>query len=174
MNDSGLVLKIIKMNWEGITLSIRIEETKDSELLARLNHDVQELHTKIEPTIFKPYSKEGMTKFFEELLSDEMIQAYIAYWDDSPAGYILLSRRHYPETYFRHSYSAIYIEQICVERNFKGKKIGQKLIAVAKDYARQMDINRIELDYWSKNKNAGKFFASQGFEPFNSRMNIQI
>jgi len=155
-------------------LPIRIEESKNAELLARLNYDVQDLHRQIEPTIFKSHSNEDMSKLFTEALKDKNVQAYVCYFDEQPVGYVLLGKRNLPETHFRYGYSVIYIEQICVKRSFKGKGIGKALIDTAKEYANKKGISRIELDFWSKNKKAGEFFSSQGFKTFNERMYILL
>jgi len=151
-------------------MNIRIEKTIDSRLLAKLNHDVQELHNRIEPDIYKPHDEEGIKKFFDSFLTKDNVFAYIAYFGDIPAGYIVLIKRNYPEGPFTKTHSSIHIDQICVENKFKGKGIGKALIGFTTQFAKDNGINRIELDFWTKNKNAGEFFKSQGFETYNEKM----
>lgn len=155
-------------------MSIEIIKTEDTALLAKLNHDVQELHNHIEPEIFKPYSSESMKRLFDEILQDENASAYLAYYNDVVAGYILLTRKDHKENSFKESYSVVNIDQICVDGDFKGKGIGKELVDFAKDYARDLKISRIEMNYWTKNNNSGEFFRSQGFETYNERLAIKI
>ncbi len=155
-------------------MTIKIVETLDENLLARLNHDVQEIHNIIEPDLFKPFSAENMAMLFKALLGAEGISAYIAEVDSVPAGYMILSEKHNEENFFKQAYSVLHIDQICVEADFKGRGIGKALVDFAKSYARQHQIHRIEMNYWTKNKNSGEFFRSQGFENFNERLCIKI
>ncbi|HAQ61906.1 TPA: N-acetyltransferase [Candidatus Delongbacteria bacterium] len=151
-------------------MNIRIEKTIDSRLLAKLNHDVQELHSRIEPDIYKPHDEEEIKKFFDSFLIKDNVFAYIAYFEDTPAGYIVLIKRDYPEGPFTKRHLSIHIDQICVENKFKGKGIGKSLIGFTTQFAKDNGINRIELDFWTKNKNAGEFFKSQGFETYDEKM----
>lgn len=155
-------------------MSIKIVKTEDAILLAELNKDVQELHHEIEPEIFKPYSKENMEKLFDELLQDENVSAYLAYYNGDVAGYVLLTRKEQDENYFRKSYLVLNVDQICVDGEFKGKGIGKALVDFAKDYARKLKISRIEMNYWTRNNNSGEFFRSQGFENYNERLTFKI
>jgi len=155
-------------------MDIKILRTVDTDILAKLNHDVQEIHNNIEPELFKPYEEENMKQFYDELLKDESISAYIAYCDESVAGYMLISKKDYAENSIKNGYSVIHIEQICVEEKFKGKGIGKEFVDFAKEHAKKLDISRLEMNYWSKNKNSGEFFRSQGFETFNERLAIKI
>jgi diamine N-acetyltransferase len=155
-------------------MNIRICVTKDTRLLAKLNHDVQEIHNTIEPEIFKPYSEDNMKNLFDYLLKDENRSAFVAYDDDCAVGYILIAQRDYPENDFKKNYSVIYIDQICVESDYKGKGAGKALIDFAKKYATEKHVSRVELDYWNANKNAGEFIRSQGFSTYNERMFIKL
>jgi len=155
-------------------MTIKIIKTSDTELLATLNHDVQKIHHNIEPELFKPYSQENMKKLFDDALENEKASAYVAYFDDVVAGYMLLNIKYSEANYFKESYSALLIDQICVESNFKGKGIGKSLVDFAKTYAKELDISRIEMNYWTKNNNSGEFFRSQGFENYNERLVIKI
>ncbi|MBN2794290.1 MAG: GNAT family N-acetyltransferase [Clostridia bacterium] len=149
---------------------IKILRTMDAGLLGILNHDVQEIHHEIEPGIFKAHSKEAMDALFQEYLKDENMSAYIAYDDEMPVGYILLEIKHSKETFFKYSYKALVIDQICIEAAYKGKGFGKALVDLAKDIAREENIKRIEMNYWTENKASGEFFRSQGFENYNERL----
>lgn len=168
-------IKNISANIKEIKLmSIKIEETKDAELLSILNCDVQSIHNEIEPSIFKPYSKENMRNHFEEALKEENTYAFVAYYEDCPAGYILISKKDTSETHYYYNLSTVYIDQICVEKSFKGKGIGKALIDFIKNFASENKIKRIALDFWYKNDNAGNFFRSQGFVTYIEKMHIEI
>lgn len=155
-------------------MEIKIEKTMDSKLLTKLNRDVQDIHSIIEPELFKPYDEDGIKKYFDSVLTKEDVTAHIAYSDGKPAGYVILIRRNYPENAFSKSFSAIYVDHICVDDKYKRSGIGKVLIDFVKAVAKDNKINRIELNYWTANKNAGKFFKKQGFEVYNEKMCIKV
>ncbi|HPA11417.1 MAG TPA: GNAT family N-acetyltransferase [Treponemataceae bacterium] len=149
---------------------INIYPSKDPEKLAVLNECVQDIHTNIEPELFKKYDKKEMIELFNEIIKDENTFIFIVAYQEIDVGYIILSRVHYPETNFRKAYESLYIEQISINQEYQKLGIGKELINKAKQVATSLGINRIELDYWSKNRNAGQFFESQGFNPYNVKM----
>ncbi|MDA3886243.1 MAG: GNAT family N-acetyltransferase [Candidatus Delongbacteria bacterium] len=155
-------------------MTIKIEETTNTLLLAKLNHDVQEIHSKIEPEIFKPHSLDNMQILFDSALQREDVSAFVAYYEEYPAGYLLLQTRNYPETPYMKKHSAICIEHICVESKYKGKGVGKALVDFAKVFAEENNVDRIELDFWTGNKNAGEFFSSQGFSTYNEKMCLKL
>lgn len=98
-------------------MCINIIESKDTKVLSVLNRDVQVLHTDIEPEIFQPYAASGVAQLFEELFrKNPDAQAYIAYYDGVPAGYVLFTIRHNPPTLFKKAYWVVYIDQMCVSK----------------------------------------------------------
>ena len=159
---------------ESVQVDIRIVQTKDFILLAQLNHQVQNLHYDIEPTIFKVYSQDEMAHLFQRVLTRGASKAYVAQIDQRPVGYILISEKHLEETEYRKSYRVLYIEQICVKREFKGKGIGKELVKYAKEYAKDKGIKRLEMDYWSKNESSGLFFRGQGFKNYNESLCFEL
>ena len=155
-------------------MKIEIVRNKDASLLARLNHDVQEIHHDIEPSIFKPFDQENVEAFFQKILVNSSVEAYIAMVDEIPAGYMLLVENTTTENPFKYSSTILHIDQICVESEFKGKGVGKALVDHAKQYAIEKQIKRIEMNYWTQNHNSGEFFRSQGFKNFNERLFIDL
>ncbi len=155
-------------------MKIEIVQTKNASLLAKLNEDVQRLHHDIEPDIFKPYDHEQMTELFEKALLSDEVTAFVANVDDVPAGYMMLAHKVSDANGFKYRTETLHIDQICVEKSFKGKGVGKCLVDYAKEIARLKGIKRLEMNYWTKNTNSGEFFRSQGFSNFNERLSIDI
>jgi GNAT superfamily N-acetyltransferase len=155
-------------------MDVKIVQKRDAGLLAKLNEDVQKIHHDIEPGIFKAYDYESMKGFFHELLEKDTLRAFIVHYLDRAAGYMLLTEKHLEETAFKEAYSVLSIDQICVEKAFKGKGLGKVLVDFAKDQARAKNISRLEMNYWSGNSNSGEFFRSQGFKTYNERLSLLL
>lgn len=108
------------------------------------------------------------TYFNPQRIADEInnsnIQYYLAAVDDALVGYIKMrTEETLPELAgVRH----IEIERIYVSPNYKGLKIGQRLIAHALTIAKQQQFEVLWLGVWEKNENAIAFYKKQGFTIF--------
>jgi len=148
---------------------MEIKRSSDPSLLASLNEEVQNLHHKIQPKIFKPFSLDAMTEFFKTYLQDDSTKAFIAY-DDEPMGYIVLTIRESDEDSFTYATRTLNIDQICIKKEFRKRGIGKALVDFAKAYAEDLDVQRIEMSFWTDNENSGQFFSQQGFKKYQERM----
>ncbi len=142
--------------------------------LVLLNIEVQNLHVGFEPEIFKLPDREEIKQFFNAALQDKNREIFICCDGQRPVGFILIQIGGHEDHAFCNAQRWLYIEQIGVTKEFRGKGAGKMLIEKAKDCAKKHDINRIMLDVWSVNENAKAFFRRQGFATFNERMRIVL
>jgi diamine N-acetyltransferase len=142
---------------------ITISVTRDHLLIAALNEEVQNLHAEIHPEIFKRFDREATTSAIGEFLADPLCICICSHLDDQPAGYLIAFIREVKENAFHYALRSIYIDQIAVRPEFKRKGIGQRLISEIEMVARERNIHRIELDHWSRNTMAAKWFRKNGF-----------
>ena len=152
---------------------IHIEETKDYKLIATLNEEVQNLHHHIEPTMFKPFNQEKVELAFKEILEDG-VKAFVAFFKEEKVGYILLRSIELEENAFKYYIRKLSIDHICVVESYRKHGIGKALVDFSKEYARSLDLKRIEMNYWTQNENSGQFFRAQGFSNFNERLCFEI
>lgn len=149
---------------------MNIIRTQDALLVARLNEEVQNLHHAIEPKLFKKFDQEAMAHFLEKLLKQDNHFAYIAYLEEKPVAYMILSIAYHEETAMNYSYTDLKIDQINVMKAYRGKGLGKALVDFAKAEAETLKVSRIVMNYWTENKNSGDFFRGQGFESYNERL----
>lgn len=147
-----------------------IIETTDPQILAEMSEEIQTLHYDLYPDVFKPYNFELVEQAFEHFLKDSDSKAYIAIQDETPVGYILFKVKDSIESAFKYSSRTIYVDQVLVLENYKGAGIGEQLMDKAYEFAREHEIDRIELDHWSMNLTARYFFDKHGFQYYNERM----
>jgi len=149
---------------------IRILETKDYDLLANLNEEIQTFHHNMQPNIFKPYDKEPIKDFFKNTLNAENVAAFIAQKNESIVGYVLLFIIEVADNPFQYTRTFVLLDQILVLKKHQGKGVGKLLLETALSYAKEKNIDRIELNHWSLNASARKFFTQNKFEYFNEKM----
>ncbi len=153
-----------------LTLMINIVETTDYNLLARLNEEIQTLHNVLLPKIFKPYEQEAVIGFFKTSLNNENATAFVAFENDAPVGYVLLFIMNIPSNPFQYSRSYILIDQISVLQKYRGKGIGKQLLGASYAFAKAHYIEHLELNHWTLNDSARKFFSHHQFEYYNEKM----
>lgn len=77
------------------------------------------------------------------------------------------------QIYFKHinlkplfnykSYYGLYIQNVCVDKNFRGKGIGSKLIERYLEFAKRYNYTSVLLDVSMYNKKAKKLYEQKGF-----------
>ena len=149
---------------------LKVVQTKDYSLLAELNEEIQTFHHKIHPEIFKPYDKGAIIDFFKTSLNNENVVAFIAQENKITLGYILLFKIGFAENPFQYSRRFILLDQIAVLKNYQGKGIGKLLLGATFSFAKENNIDLIELNHWTLNDSARKFFGKNKFEYYNEKM----
>ena len=149
---------------------IKIIETKDYILLAELNEEIQTFHHKTVPTIFKPYDKAAVSTFFKNTLENENTVVFLAEENGVAVGYVLLFVMSMNETPFQYSRDYILLDQILVVRNYQSKGVGRQLMDAVFSFAKAHRIDRVELNHWTENESARKFFGKSGFEYYKEKM----
>lgn len=58
-----------------------------------------------------------------------------------------------------------YMDDLCIDKRFRGQGIGKKLFNFAVDIAKEKGAKRLDLMVWSFNKNAINFYSELGMKP---------
>ena len=149
---------------------IKVVQTKDYILLAKLNEEIQTIHHNIQPTIFKPYDKEAITHFFKKTLDNENVVAYVVTDNETILGYVLLFIINCEDNAFQYSRSFILLDQILVLKNYQRKGVGKLLLDKIFSFAKEKNIGFVEVNHWTLNDSARNFFAKNKFEYYNEKM----
>lgn len=151
-------------------IMVNIIETRDHELLAVLNEEMQTWHHLNYPAIFRPYDREAMARTFQSFFNRPQSHAYLAVEDGKCLGYLFLFVHLMPETAFMYAYQAMHIDQVLVLEHARSRGIGKLLLDEAELMARNLGINRIDMNHWAQNELAHSFFSRNGFISYNERM----
>jgi ribosomal protein S18 acetylase RimI-like enzyme len=156
-------------------VNIRQAISTDALRLSSLSMDVQILHSKHHPDIFKVPQNEAFTvSFFEEMLADPAVRIFIAEEEGEEIGYILCKSVERPENPFTFAVHLLLIDQISVRPAAHGQGIGTALMQRAEMLAEEWDVQRIQLDSWDFNIAAHGFFEQLGFQKFDFRFWRQV
>jgi len=147
-------------------MDLNFRLSKDAEHIALMSKDVQELHYRLYPEYFKPFSYDEILNFFKKQLQEENWFCYIVSCDGKDAGYALFYIRDYQENPFRKAYRGIHIDQIGITPEYRQKGIGKAFIKEIEKIAVKEKASQIELTHWELNEDAKCFYESLGFDTY--------
>jgi ribosomal protein S18 acetylase RimI-like enzyme len=149
---------------------ITVIETKDYRLIAALNEEVQNLHARLHPEMFKPFDKFEMEKALENYLNEPNTYAYLAMQQGVEIGCAVFFIREAKENAFHYNIKTLYIDQISVLSKYQRTGAGKYLMDQAEKLAREKSIHKIELDHWSANVVAASYFRKSGYQLYKERL----
>ena len=143
---------------------IRKAETKDIDTILDLLVQVCNVHSNIRPDLFKA----NMTKYTKEelveLLKDEASPIFVYEENSKVLGYgftkIIYSDSNVSPTRIK----TLYIDDICIDENYRGHHIGMAICNYIFDYAKSINCHNVTLNVWEGNEAAKKFYQSMGME----------
>ena len=157
-------------------VTIRRATAADSQVLATLVADVQQLHADALPTIYKPVT--DLTLFIDDvqnrLLANPDGWVYIAEVAGQAVGYVYVVREERPETPYTFARSHLLIDQIAVKPAYQGQGYGQALMRAICNLARAEGIAQVTLRVMEFNAAAIGFYQHLGFEMFSHGMVIDL
>ena len=101
------------------------------------------------------YEEGYLNKFFE----GNGDRAYVAEADGKVIGYITIEEHHEDKVYF-------YLDDFCVDGNYRGQGIGKELLNIAEKYAGERNVPAICLHVEESNENALKLYEKLDYKKF--------
>ena len=143
-------------------MEIRDMESKDYPEIDRLMKELHELHVKGRPDLYTelehPYSREE----FEKIVSNPGIIAILAEEKSVVIGLCIGTLRKKSGMV---EMKTMYIEDLIVDRNFRGKGSASQLYEEMEERGRNTGAKRLDLMVWEFNSNAKRFYEKQGMRP---------
>ena len=144
-------------------MHIRKAEEKDILKIMELLGQVLQIHADIRPDVFIP----GTTKYSEEelkaILKDEEKPIYVAVnEEDVCIGYAFCQIQEQPFSNNMVPFKSLFIDDLCVDQQIRGKHIGENLFEYVKSEARKLNCYEVTLNVWAGNTSAEKFYEKMG------------
>lgn len=142
---------------------IRKAIKEDIPYIINLLIEINRLHHRYRPDTFS----DSIPKYNEEELlelinnPDYFINVYI---DDYVVGYTISKIKH-NNAHSLKPKKTYWIDDFCVDPKFRSRGIGKELYEYSKDQAKSLVCDSIELNVWSFNENAIKFYEMLGLTP---------
>lgn len=151
---------------------IRLAQIKDIPKIGDLLSQVDMVHHLGRPDIFKIGRKYSDAEL-KILLQDSNRPILVATDEnDTVMGYCFCIFQQHTDNSVLTDIKTLYIDDLCVDENLRGKHIGKELYNAAVEFAKQNGCYNLTLNVWSCNKSAMKFYESCGLIPQKIGMEI--
>lgn len=144
-------------------MKIRIAENTDIPQIETLLYQVQKVHSDKRPDLFTAGSKKYTAQELEELLKDETRPIYVVVEKDAVLGYAFCIFQKY-ESHSLNKIKTLYIDDLCVSEEARGRHIGTKLYRFVVEIAKQTRCYNVTLNVWACNEPAIKFYEKCGLQ----------
>ena len=130
---------------------------------------VGEVHHKIRPDLFRSGAQKYDETALEALLKDPNRPIFAAV-----EGYCFCILEITKDNPVLMDQKSLYIDDLCVDENTRGKHVGAALYDYACAYAREIGCDTITLNVWCGNDSAMAFYESRGLKPRNIHMEAKL
>lgn len=143
---------------------INIRRAKDDDIptLDKLLFQVHEVHHKARPDLFKADAKKYTDEQLKEILANDKTPVFVAESDGKILGYAFCIHKQFINDNNMTDVKTLYIDDLCVDENERGKHIGKKLYDFVVSYARENGYYNVTLNVWADNKKAVGFYEKIG------------
>lgn len=145
---------------------IRNAKKEDITGLMNLLRQVLDVHADIRPDIFKS----GTAKYNDEelyyIVTNPLTPVFVAVdEEENVLGHCFCKFIRFSNDNVLTDIKTLYIDDICVDKNHRGKGVAKALYNHTLDFAKSEDCYNITLNVWAGNESAIKFYESMGLKP---------
>ena len=138
-----------------------------------LLHQVNMVHHVLRPDLFKPHTTKYNEQELESMLNDDTKPIFV-YDNGGVLGYAFCQVTEIKDHLLLEDIKTLYIDDICVDENARGKHVGKALYEYVQNYARSIGCNNITLNVWEGNDPALQFYRNMGMKVQKTTMEILI
>ena len=153
-------------------MTVRFAEKKDLEQVNELRREVNELHVKGKPEVFKPGFCPELRDYIFAIWDDPGKEIVVAEEAGEICGFAVLNHISRPENPFMYERDFLDIDEFGVSAKRRRQGIATAMIGFIRDWAKEKGFHRIELNMWEFNESALKFYDAAGFSTFRRYMEM--
>ena len=145
---------------------VRKAEKKDIKRILELLVQVDMVHYAGRPDLFKGPATKYNGDQLEDIINNDSTPVFVCTDEnDIPMGHAFCISKQIVNDPVLTDIRTLYIDDICVDENARGRHIGKSLYEYVVDYAREQGYYNITLNVWTCNPSAVKFYESMGLLP---------
>lgn len=147
-------------------MNIRRAKAQDMDGINKLLLQVCLVHHKGRPDLFKYGAKKYTDEELLAIILDDMRPIFVAVDEqENVLGYAFCIFQQHLNNNILTDIKTLYIDDLCVDENTRGKHIGKQLYDAVLFFAKENGCYNVTLNVWSLNEGAMKFYEACGLKP---------
>ena len=146
-------------------MTIRYAQEQDIPVMIDLLQQVGEVHHQIRPDLFRSGAQKYSENDLAELLQDEKRPIFVGVEEGKMLGYCFCILEEVKDNPVLCDVKSLYIDDLCVDENIRGKHVGSRLYDHVCAYAKSIGCKSVTLNVWCGNDSAMAFYESRGMKP---------
>lgn len=156
-------------------MTVRRAEKKDTSRIQQLLWQVEQVHHRIRPDLFRDGGRKYTDAQLADILADDARPVLAAVDEnDRLLGYAFCKFEEYRDDNIMQDRRTLYLDDLCVDETLRGRHIGRALFEAVRDYARAHGCRDLTLNVWTGNDVARRFYESCGFRPRKVCMDYEL
>ncbi|AND79516.1 GNAT family N-acetyltransferase [Streptococcus pantholopis] len=150
-------------------MTIRPAQKTDIPALEKLLQQILTVHHQARPDLFTAKGGKYSREELKGLIADELRPVFV-YEDEHGRilGHLftIIQEAKAPSV----PHKTLFIDDLCVDEEARGQKIGSELYQFALKYAREIGCYNLTLNVWNDNQGALRFYERQGLRAQETRL----
>ena len=146
-------------------MEIRFAQPQDVPGILALLRQVGQVHHNGRPDIFRAGAQKYGASQVLAMLNQFTTPIFVAVEEQTVLGYCFCMVQPHEKDPVIADHTSLYIDDLCVDENCRGKGIGKALYAAACRYAKGRRCYNVTLNVWSFNESAMRFYEALGMKP---------
>lgn len=135
---------------------------------------VGQVHHLGRPDLFRAGAQKYNETELEEILKDPERPVFVAEENGKVLGYGFCILKRTQDNSVLCDHVSLYVDDLCVDENCRGRGVGKKIYAHIKAYAAGIGCDSITLNVWAFNERALGFYRSLGMQERNIYMEMKL
>ncbi len=144
---------------------IRSSKASDIPGILDLLIQVDMVHHKGRPDLFRGPATKYNAEELEEIIQDPKTPVFVYEDEGKILGHAFCIEKQVLGNPVLTDIKTLYIDDICVDENARGKGVGAALYEYVKEYAKDQGFYNITLNVWTCNPGAMTFYEKMGLTP---------
>ncbi len=145
-------------------LTIRRAELKDIPTIDKLLLEVHKVHSDVRPDLFKVGARKYTDEQLKNIITNDKTPVFVADDNGTVVGYAFCIHKQFINDNNMTDIKTLYIDDLCVDENCRGKHVGTKLYEYVLNYAKENNYYNVTLNVWAANTNALAFYQKIGLQ----------
>lgn len=154
-------------------IAIREAQPADAPGIVELCFEVQTIHAKARPDLFRPDGRESVEELIERMDAPDHF-LWVAECGGGLVGCAIARLNDKPQNRWCYASRELSLEHIGVTPNHQRKGVGRLLWEAVRQTAADEGVQRVTLSVWSFNTSARDFYTQAGFVPLLERLSLEL